>query len=266
MTEQAGQSIGARLRTAREQSGKSLRHIADATKLAMRTLEALESERIGQLPRGIYRRAIVRAYAREIGLEPEVILRAFLAEHPDDLPALPPLPTRRPTSYDPPPQPEQKEVRPRTWHAVVSVLGALIPIAAGVLYFSIGVRGAHAPRHVADVRPARADDVRRPEMVAAAGFSESAPALGHPVSVMITVTSHTELQVVADGRQVVARKLKPGELVDLALSQDVVLSGDDAGAVHFSINGRAGRQLGAAGTPLNVRIGRDDYDSWLVQP
>jgi len=266
MTEQAGQSIGARLRTAREQSGKSLRHIADATKLAMRTLEALESEKIAQLPGGIYRRAIVRAYARETGLDPEVILRAFLAEHPDDLPAPPPLPTRKPTSYDLPPEPEQKEVRPRTWHAVVSVLGAIVPIAAGFLYFSIGVRGADAPRHVADVLPLRANDVWQPEMVPAAGFSEAPPALGRPVSLMITVTSHTELHVVADGRQVVARKLQPGELVELDLSRDVVLSGDDAGAVHFSINGRAGRQLGAAGTPLNVRIGRDDYDSWLVQP
>jgi cytoskeletal protein RodZ len=38
MTEQASESIGARLRSAREQSGKTLRQIADATKFGVRTL------------------------------------------------------------------------------------------------------------------------------------------------------------------------------------------------------------------------------------
>ena len=239
MADPAHERIGARLRSAREQSGKSLRQIADATKLAVRTLDALELEKIGQLPGGIYRRAIVRAYAREIGLDPEAILRTFLEQHPDDLPALPPPVTRKPTSYDLPPEPVVTEAPRRSWHVLLSVLGAIIPIAAGIFYFAIGVRGADDSQPVADL---------------------SAP------RVLITVTSHTELQVVADGREVVSRRVRPGERLQLDLSRDVVLSGDNAGAVHFSINGRAGRTLGAAGAPLNVRIGRDDYDAWLIQP
>jgi transcriptional regulator with XRE-family HTH domain len=266
MTDHAGERIGARLRIAREQSGKSLRQIADATKLTVRTLDALEAEKISQLPGGIYRRAIVRAYAREIGLDPEVMLRVFLEQHPDDLPALPPLVTRKPTSYDLPPEPVVKSAPPRAWHVVISVLGAIIPIAAGILYFAIGVRGADSSRQVADLVAPRADDVWQPAVVPAAGFSEAPPAFGRPVSVLITVSSQTELQVVADGREIVARRIRPGERVQLDLSHQVVLSGDNAGAVHFSINGRAGRTLGAVGAPLNVRIGRDDYDAWLVQP
>ena len=41
---------------------------------------------------------------------------------------------------------------------------------------------------------------------------------------------------------------------------------DDAGAVHFSINGRAGLALGDSGTPLTARISRDDYQDWLIKP
>ena len=52
----------------------------------------------------------------------------------------------------------------------------------------------------------------------------------------------------------------------LDLSDDVVLVGDDAGAVHFSINGRAGLALGDSGTPLTARISRDEYQDWLIQP
>jgi hypothetical protein len=45
----------------------------------------------------------------------------------------------------------------------------------------------------------------------------------------------------------------------------VVLLGDNAGAVHFSINGRPGRALGVDGAALSVRIRRAEYLSWLIQ-
>lgn len=260
------QGIGARLRAAREQSGVSLRQIADATKLSVRALDALEGERIAALPAGIYRRSIVRAYAREVGLHPEVILREFLSQHPDDLPAPPPLPSPQAALYDPYPVDDAPAVRPRIIHAVLSIVGALIPILAGIFYFTIGLRGQDAPRRVADVTPPRAADGWQPELVPAAGFSEAPHSPGRPLSVMITVSSRCDLQVVADGREIVSRNVAAGELVQLHLSHDVVISGDNAGAVHFSINGRAGRPLGAPGSPLDVRIGRDDYDSFLVQP
>jgi cytoskeletal protein RodZ len=152
MTEQASESIGARLRSAREQSGKTLRQIADATKFGVRTLEALESEKIDRLPRGVYRRAVVRAHAREIGLNPEVLLRAFLEQYPDDLPALPPLPTRKPTSYDLPVEPA---IKPRARFPIVRLFGAIVPIAAAVFYFTVGLRGEDPPRPIANLWPPR---------------------------------------------------------------------------------------------------------------
>jgi transcriptional regulator with XRE-family HTH domain len=265
MTEQRAPSVGAQFRAAREQSGLTLRQIADATKLSVRSLAAVEDGRVAQLPGGIYRRAIVRNFAREIRLDPEVMLRRFLVEHPDDLPALPPLAARTSTSYDTLPVPTVQKRAPRLWRMALSLFGALVPIAAGVFYFTTALR-SDQPRHVADVMPPRASDVWRPEIVPAGGFSEVPPAFGRPVSLMITVSSPCELQVVADGRQVVGRKLMPGELIELDLSRDVVLSGDNAGAVHVSINGRASRRFGGAGEPLDVRIGRDDYEVWLARP
>ncbi len=264
MTYQDAESIGSILRASREDSGVSLRQIADATKLSVRTLEALESDRVNELPGGIYRRAVVRHYAREVGLDPEATLGAFLARHPDDLPALPP-PSRKPSSYDPPPPaPPPARARSRGIAALLSVIGALIPIAAGAFYLTISLRGEDVPRDVADVTP-RASDVWRPDLVPAAGFTE-APPRSSPVAVMITVSSPCGLQVMADGREVVSRTMAPGEQLQLALNEELVLSGDDAGAVHISMNGRALRSLGAAGAALDVRIGRDDYGSWIGRP
>ena len=83
---EATDDFGLVLRTTREASGRTLREIADVTKLGVRVLDALERNQMERLPPGIFRRAVVRSYAREIGLDPEATLLAFLARHPDNLP------------------------------------------------------------------------------------------------------------------------------------------------------------------------------------
>jgi cytoskeletal protein RodZ len=72
------------LKWAREQSGVSLRHIADTTKISVRMLEALERNDIARLPGGIFSRALVRSYAATIGLDPESTVRDFVMSFPDD--------------------------------------------------------------------------------------------------------------------------------------------------------------------------------------
>ena len=76
--------FGARLREARERRGLSLREIADATKIAARSLEALEKNDIARLPGGIFSRAFVRAYAAHVGLDPEETISDFMASFPND--------------------------------------------------------------------------------------------------------------------------------------------------------------------------------------
>jgi hypothetical protein len=197
-----------------------------------------------------------------VGLDPERTLREFLQQYPDDLPA---LSTTITTAATVPATPAA--AAPRSIARVaISVLGALVPILAGVLYFTLTARGDETPHRVVDLTAPRAADVWRPEIVPAAGFLEPPPPAARAVSLMISVSSRTALQVIADGREVLARDVDAGEVVRLDVDRDVVLVGDNAGAVHFSINGRAGRTLGDVGDPLSVRIGRDDYDAFLINP
>ncbi|PYR77416.1 MAG: hypothetical protein DMF87_16150 [Acidobacteria bacterium] len=67
--------FGSRMRHAREQRGVSLRQIAEATKIGISALEALERNDISRLPGGIFSRAFVRSYAAEIGVDPEQTVR-----------------------------------------------------------------------------------------------------------------------------------------------------------------------------------------------
>ncbi|HWW88020.1 MAG TPA: helix-turn-helix transcriptional regulator [Vicinamibacterales bacterium] len=76
--------IGATLRAARERRGVSLREIADATKISISVLEALERNDVSRLPGGIFGRAFVRSYATEVGLDPETTIQEFMAQFPHD--------------------------------------------------------------------------------------------------------------------------------------------------------------------------------------
>src|SRR5205809_5133949 len=76
--------FGGALREARERRGVSLRQIANATKISVAALEALERNDISRLPGGIFSRAFVRAYAVEVGLDPEATIQDFMAQFPQD--------------------------------------------------------------------------------------------------------------------------------------------------------------------------------------
>ena len=68
----------------REERGVALRDIADTTKISVSALEALERNDISRLPGGIFSRGFVRAYAEQIGADPELTIREFLARFPHD--------------------------------------------------------------------------------------------------------------------------------------------------------------------------------------
>src|SRR5437667_12455801 len=76
--------FGSKLREARERRGISLRQIANATKIAVAVLEALERNDISRLPGGIFGRAFVRSYAVEVGLDPERTIQEFITQFPLD--------------------------------------------------------------------------------------------------------------------------------------------------------------------------------------
>ena len=67
--------FGERLLRGREQKERSLQEIADATKITIHQLRALERGDLDRLPTGIYRRAIVRQYAEAVGLNVEETIR-----------------------------------------------------------------------------------------------------------------------------------------------------------------------------------------------
>lgn len=73
-------SFGETLRRERELRQISLREIAEATKINLRYLDALERDDFRHLPGGVFNKGFVRAYAQFIGIDPEAMVTAYLEE------------------------------------------------------------------------------------------------------------------------------------------------------------------------------------------
>ena len=243
-----------RLRSAREQKGLSQRQVADATKLSVRAIELLEKGSLDALPDGIYRRSIIKAVAREVGLNPDQLLAEFTSVQP--------------AALQPPPSVVMAEPKAATsFNKALTLVSAVLPMFAGILYFGLPMTRAivsDSPRPTVQERRLEA---ARAEVIPVGGFNEMPVTASRPVPVVVTLTisSRCQLRVVADGNEIVGRTMEQGETLPIELGDELLLLGDNASAVQFSINGQAGRLLGEPGDVLSARIGRDDYQDFLVR-
>jgi hypothetical protein len=69
--------FGPNLRAARMRRGMTIAALAEATKVGSDLWEGLERNDLSRWPAGIYARAYVRAYAAEVGLDPEATVDEF---------------------------------------------------------------------------------------------------------------------------------------------------------------------------------------------
>ena len=74
-----GESFGAWLRSQRIGRGIELRTIADASKISLRYLEALEQDRFEILPAAVFAKGFLRQYSRFVGLDPEEVVNFFMS-------------------------------------------------------------------------------------------------------------------------------------------------------------------------------------------
>jgi hypothetical protein len=174
--------------------------------------------------------------------------------HPDDLPVMPSCALAEPVAVT-------------SFNKALTLVSAVLPLLAGVLYFALPMtRSMIADKPNTPVLQRRVDG-RQPEVIPIGGFKDTTfdPTRPVPVTVTLTISSRCQLRIVADGNEMLSRAMEPGETLPIELGSELMLFGDNAAAVQFSINGQAGRQLGEPGAVLSTRIGRDDYQDFLVQ-
>ena len=80
MGETPSLSFGEELRRERLIREVSLEEISTATKISVRLLTALEKSDLSRLPAPVFTRGFIRSYSRHLGLDPDEMVNAYLAD------------------------------------------------------------------------------------------------------------------------------------------------------------------------------------------
>jgi cytoskeleton protein RodZ len=228
-------SFGEDLRRERELRGVSLREISDDTKIAMRFLEALESDRVHVLPGGLFPRSFVRQYATYVGLDPDRAVADFLAFHGHQ------------------PEPEARSARPvdsRPWLTPGAVFFAVVALVAAFLVLR-GPGGDDEERAPDGATPAPV--AARPAVLPTDRVyppPAATPTREHARDTLIlTMTAEQScwVEVRADGETVINRVLAEGESETLEAQGEIVLSVGNAGGLAILVNDQPALPLGRSG-------------------
>lgn len=279
-SERTSSGLGQMLRDARERRGVSLRQIANATKISVSVLDALERNDISKLPGGIFGRAFVRSYAIEVGLDPEATIQVFIAQFPNDS-----VIAGHPTSERGDDNGALESDR-RTAGTFFWLIAIAVPIAGALLYFA--TLGRHpspepAPPAAAVTRapePARAVEAApatASEPAASAVAATTAPAAmpsptdagpaaatpGDRLTIAINARRPCWVSATVDGRKTIDRLLQAGERQTVSVTREMVLTAGDASAIALQFNGADARTLGKTGEVVTARFDLTNYKDYL---
>jgi cytoskeletal protein RodZ len=219
-------SFGETLRRERELRGVSLREIADATKISVRFLQALEQDRLDVLPGGVFRRAFVKQYAQHLGLDAERLAAEFVYAHGD-------------ASGDGP------AIRPRESRNLGTLFLVVVFGAGAVLSLWRATPSRDERSALMSLPAARRSPAPMQAPVSATALARNPESAGFVVTLQAQKRCWVEARV--DGQTVLNREIPEGQQEKLEAQGEIVLSVGDAGALSVTVNDRPGIPLGKAG-------------------
>jgi cytoskeleton protein RodZ len=239
--------LGKKLREARERRGVSLREISSSTKVSVSVLEALERNDISRLPGGIFGRAFVRSFAKEVGLDPETTIQEFIAQFPLDS-----VTAGHPFSQQTVDE-EALDSDRRAASTFLRLVALSMPIAAVVVYLTAAGRRA---------QPAV---VEQPAIAAGLSSVEETPN-GDGLTVALSVRRECSVSATVDSRQQLEWMLRAGDRRTLHVRRELVLTAHDAGAIEMMVNGVAAKPLGKSGEAVTARLNVANFRQFLLAP
>lgn len=251
-TEPRRGSFGAWLRHQREARSVSLREIADSSKISLRYLDALETDRFDVLPAPVFARGFLREYARVVGLNPDEVVNLFLVALEDRQGGSP--------RAEPARVARQRRSPNNFGYGLLLALAviAFLAVAAALSFYverkgepkapatsfvppsaSSPVREAPAPEpRSAEVAPA--PDVVAPAPAPATGpaANPATPPAATPLHLVLSFREDCWVETVVDGRRRTSELRAGGETVSIEAEEFVLLTLGNASAVAVEVDGR----------------------------
>ena len=268
------------LQRRREERGLTLEDLSRTTKINKATLHALESSDLLHLPAPIYTRGFIKAYAREVGLNPDTTADDYLRR-------IAPLRAHDPLVDDvaPPPADHARSDEADDARNLLALnqvrrfnrLPLIVAAVALVVYLTTFPSDDADSFDAADGSAAdtsessdAADALDAPDPTRTGGADgehaqqdATAAIAGSPLRVELVTQGECWVSISIDGEQVLAKLFAAGERQTLDIGQEAVLRVGEPSALSLSINGQWSRPLGPAGQPVTVRITRHNFREFL---
>lgn len=249
-------SLGQNLRRERELRGISVEEISDSTRINSKLLKALEEDRLNEMPSEFFIKAILRSYAKCIGLEESTVLNwyyesSLLQEEFNKFQL-----EKKKT-----PQPLPKKVKRLIGMTIIILISLIVLV---FIHFIGGQKEPELPQEKLQASALTKEDspASLPEVVS---LDKTAFEIHH-LTLEISFQEETWLQVYADGQLMVEDIKGPGERITVEASKEFLIHLGNAGGVSYTLNDVEGKPFGSSGTTVRgIRITTENYTEYLVQ-
>jgi cytoskeleton protein RodZ len=255
-------SLGQQLKQSREEKGISLQEIAESTHISIRFLQAIENDAYDVLPGGVFNRAFVRTFARQVGFDEEQAVNLYQEQWQEQGG-----------------EPERGyqlgvddfESRQTSGNGMLLSFVALIVLGslayAAYQYFTPAVpdsggnlaAGLNVPTSASPTPGATAAPTPTPTPDASAG------------AMRVQLTAPNEevwLKVKADDKEAEQMTLQAGESREFDVNEEIILSIGRVQSLRIAVNGRNMDFVKLlpnpnATTASNVKFTKDNYQQYL---
>lgn len=238
---------GQELKRERELRGISLKEISSATKIHIKFLQALEDDRLEVMPSKFFTKAVLRSYAKFVGLEEDSVLNRYYemsllqsqaqqAEIPER--KAPPL------------------VRKKGW--MISVI-LVVPLILAIFFLQKKYIEESRDSAIKEGTPVLTP-LPTPQLVYIFILEQK------ELTFEISFLEETWIQVFADGELIVDGIKWPGDKAVINARQELLIHLGNAGGITYSLNNKKGKPLGRRGTVIkNIRITLENYQKFLSE-
>jgi cytoskeletal protein RodZ len=245
-------SLGSYLRQERERRNTSLEAVAQATRISLKNLEALERDEFHLLPAPVFVRGFLRAYAAQLGIDPKEVLALYEAQA--DLSMVSP--------------PKKIDLSPKKIRPLVKIgLGVL---ALGILFYIFCQKTPAPPLKPPASVPEPRPSPTQPDKTLPAEPPPSAPPPAPDPGekkdpekqerrhvLKIKAKEVTWLRLQTDGQKEVDALLRPEETFTWTARRQFKVTIGNAGGVDVFFNGVPQGPLGDSGEVVHLLLPKE---------
>ncbi|MCJ7509085.1 MAG: DUF4115 domain-containing protein [candidate division Zixibacteria bacterium] len=240
------ESLGSYLKKQRENSGYTLKEVADQTRIRMHYLEAIEEDNLNALPSEPYARGFVKAYAHFLGLEPEKLWNDY--------------------GWDKKKEEFEQQSQPQTIESGTGWAFIAAGLVLGIVIVAIFIQYAQQGNTNYGDYPTQAIEKLAlvPETTATESLVQAEAVLPEQLVLEIKPIKRAWVLVIADNDTVLSGEVRPGAKLELVAKERFVINLGKVSAVEVFLNGN---KLEAFSQPqrriFKAEINRQNYNQYL---